>query len=285
MTTIISLDGKLYADRHKIINHPVSGMIGAEQAMKLSTTKFCHYATTGFVPTDKAKEHIERSLAVMFTLLGLINQKGLFFNSPAGELFYTIPGAAKLLYTAGNLITDNIKMYLSREDIAGIIAVNHRYIVYIKNDIVAWSLADDCYTLGSSSTMASILLHHGETIESVYSGICGSTAPTGANYDMLDTKVFDNNLYPPFCDAAFLGNLLGHCDSYLSSAEKLGTKEEISSLKHDIVTLASALTVLGKINIHTNRLTFTKKMSKELLLAAISPENKIYRRYSEGEKA
>lgn len=279
MTTIISVDGKLYADRHKIINHPSSGMIGAVQETKLSTTAFCHYATTGFVPSEETRFKLEQALATVFTLLGLINTKGVFFKSPIGKIFYTMPNAVNIIGVALNLLTDNIKVKLAKEDVAGIIAVNHRYIVYIKDSVAVWTLANDCYTLGASSVMASILLHHGETIESIYSGICESTAPTGATYDMLDTSVFDNNLLPPFCDPYFLGTLMGHCDIYLNSPDEIGSKEEMAKIKHDIVTLVSALTALGKYNCKTRHITFTKHISEKLLAAAISPKNKIYRRY------
>lgn len=282
MTTIITANNRIYADRHHIVNHSLVGMVGAEQSSKITTTDFCHYATTGFVPDRATRDIIEMDLATIFTLLGIINPKGALQKSFLGPLLRSVPGFGDKLEYAINVMVDRLKFIVHKAD-CKLLAIDSRYTLIETSNNPTYTSDTDCQVIGASSMMASILLHHKEPIANVYDCLCSSNTPTGAVYDECLGSDFITDKLPPLVHPRFLANIIFNLNLFNNSRDKNNpddTEEDMIRLAKDIISLVSMLGSIGSYNHKTNRIKFNKKLSKENLIAAGQLDSVSYQQYA-----
>lgn len=287
MTTIISMNGKLIADRRKVVNHLLTGMVGSEIGDKITTTEFCHYATTGFVPRATPKRHIEATLAAAFALLEVLNPTGAFSKTPLQDLFYDVPGLINKVEITINLLLDRLRLRINNSE-CSLLAINHRYTVVVKGADAFSDEDPDPKIIGGGALIASILLHHEEPLESVYQAIRGTTLPTGAVYDECLGSVFDNGKLPPILHPAFGARVLQELKIFSRNANPKDPKEDMDKLAHDVVSLIVTLRAVGTFNKDKNKLVFNKKLDAKLLTDAGNADNDDYKAlmalYKEGSR-
>lgn len=274
MTTIIGINQKIYADRRKVMNNTTEGMVGAEHSDKITTTSFCHYATTGFVPEGHQAKQIEHTLAAIFVLLHVAYSRSNFRKSEAGKLFYAACGMRRIKYTT-NMLIDRLKVYCMDAE-CSLMAVNDTHHVLVRGKDTAYGTKNTCSILGAGSKMAAILLHHKEPIESVYDAVRGAGLPTGAAVDMKDGAIFANDKIAPITNPYFVGRVTFELEQFVSNLNPADTSNDGLILITDVLSMISMLYGMGHYNTTKDRVVFRRNLTVEKIKTFGLPGSKFY---------
>lgn len=274
MTTIIAINQKIYADRRKVVNNTTEGMIGSEHGDKITTTSFCHYATTGFVPEGFQAKQIDHTLAAIFVLLHVAHSQSNFRKSAAGKMFFEACGLRRIKFTT-NMLIDRLKVYCIDAE-CSLLAVNDTHHVLVRGKDTAYGLKNTCSILGAGSKMAGILLHHREPIESIYEAIRGAGLPTGATVDMKDGATFASDKIPPITDPYFVGRVTFELDQFISKLNPTDTTDDALPLITDVISVISMLYGMGRYNKKKHRIVFNRNLTVAKIKAFGLPGNKFY---------
>lgn len=283
MTTIIVLNNTIYADRRKVVNHALQGIAGAEIGDKIITTPYCHYATTGFVPTPAQRTQIEKTLAAIHTLYGVMNPKGVFAKSLLGKMFRENKDIHKAVTATVNMLVDRLKMRVGNAD-CKLIAINDRYnTIMIGNDTHVDTTLD-CKILGGGDKVASTLLHHGESIASVYQAIRGMGLPTGAVYDERSGAQFANGLMPPITSNDFIYRVMEELSIFNQNKNDEDPQEDHDLLTNLVLSLLAVFMAIGSFDKKKNKIKYHRNLTAAKLKQASLPESSYFKFLYKGYK-
>lgn len=274
MTTIIGINQKIYADRRKVVNHTTEGMVGAEHGEKITTTSFCHYATTGFVPEGYQATQIEHVLAAIFVLLHVAHSKSNFRKSEAGKMFFAACGLSRIKFTV-NMLVDRLKIYCGDAE-CSLLAVNNTHHVLVRGKDTQYAMKNTGAILGGGSKMAGILLHHKEPIESIYDAIRTAGLPTGSAVEMKDGAVFASDKISPITDPFFISLVTFELEEFIARLHPSDNGKDVLALVTDITAVVSMLRAMGRYNDKKNLVIFKRNLTVEKIKAAGLPGNAFY---------
>lgn len=217
MTTIIAQAGTLTADRRVVVNQGNAGMIGVKDESKITKLPFCLYAIAGYnFNEDRAdkinplKAEVHKRLALYFGMSYFLPKhlsKTPFYKLiEENELEESYEDFVDSIIIIRRLIGDGLASRMSSTGRA-LIAASRTTLITTQNKLTMAHDVGSTHTLGTGSTMASILMNHGLSMEEIYSAVRESGSPTGKTFDHYVIADELPEYFPPVTDPDFLATL------------------------------------------------------------------------------
>lgn len=260
MTTIISLNGKLYGDRRVVVNYRNQAMVGVQDGAKISgRLPFCLYGSIGFNIRQGGILQLanDRALALIFGLLYFKTKK--FRKHLLYKHVRKVPNFFNIVGNYAQVVSETLNSDLIKNK-SGIIAISkeHTLSVGINAGFAGIiSRRDDCVVVGSGAKVACILLENEFTVAATYKALRTSGVPSGVEYDTLSTSDLPD-LFPPVCDPGFIASIAGYVADYFKGATS-DSPEEKEKFIHEFIVLLSVLWMLGQLDEKTNTVNFNQK--------------------------
>lgn len=267
MTTIIAQNGKLAADRRKAVNHYKTGIIGVRNESKIVKLPFCLYATMGYdLPSDTVgeenviKDRVTQQLAVLFALSYFCGKR--FYKTP----LYRYLKESKIPTAEFSINVRSLRLIIGKfvsiemdEAGRGLLAMDGHTTLFMEHGNFNAYNNKEIITAGSGRKVASILIDKGWKLEDIYKAVRTSGAPTGAEFEVYDTRKEFADEFPPIGSLDFLLMFSALIKSYAKNgvAEKNLTPETANNLLLTLTTVIAGFMSIGKL--HNGKVIFNKK--------------------------
>lgn len=259
MTTIILKDGKLHADRRKVVNYYGGQMLGIRSEQKIVTLPYCHYAIAGFEfnGEDALESEFLDYLNILFSLQHIRSRANA--HTPIGRALRKAKLLSKFSVIV-NVFKEDLCNFLGKIG-ATVVAINHHTAIIAgeasetRGSIIP--VKRETIVIGSARNFSLILIENDCPINEIYPAIRDSQAPTGKEYDVVSGETLDTNLFPGI-NEDMLMCILANCGKYLKE-DKTTTPATVASFAKEVCLGLTLLTAMGKVNKKTKKFVFNQE--------------------------